>query len=251
VLSGVLELTDAVFDTSPALVGVTSIVTDTSPPLAIVPSAHVTVPLPEQEPCEALDATNVNPAGNVSVTVVPIAESGPALWTASVYRSVLPTTPWTGAAVLVIDRSAADGAVTVTSVLAELFPATGSVDCEDTDTALCSVPAAVGVTCSVIVADLPLNSETMLQVSVPPGALSHEPVGLMVAESNVTPEGSVSVTVIPAAAVLALSFLTVIVYSSGVPAATDPADATLLTDTSAWSAGSLITDRKALRAPLE
>jgi hypothetical protein len=79
---------------------------------------------------------------------------------------------------------------------------------------------------------LAAKQDTMLQVSVPPG-LSHDPVGLLLAESNVTPEGSASVTAIPAAAVLARSFLTVIVYSSGVPAATDPADATLLTDTSA------------------
>ena len=53
-------------------------------PEAIVPSAQVTVAVPEQVPWQGVAEANVTPAGSVSVTVDALAESGPALATVRV-----------------------------------------------------------------------------------------------------------------------------------------------------------------------
>ena len=67
---------------SPAASGVTEISTPAPCPLAIVPSAHVTVPLDSAHvPWDGVADPNVTPAGSVSVTVTPVALDGPALAT--------------------------------------------------------------------------------------------------------------------------------------------------------------------------
>ena len=60
--------------------GTTLMVTLAVPPVATVPSAHVTVPeASEQLPWDGVAEVNVTPPGNVSVTVTPAALEGPAL----------------------------------------------------------------------------------------------------------------------------------------------------------------------------
>src|SRR3954462_15978856 len=54
-------------------------------PLVSVPMAQVTVPVPLHDPCEGMAETNVVPAGRVSVTVTPLAASGPLFMTLVVY----------------------------------------------------------------------------------------------------------------------------------------------------------------------
>ena len=79
------ELTLAVFVIEPWAWGVTLIETLALPPIAIVPSGHVTVPDAwEQVPWDGVAETKVTPAGRVSVTVVLVAPEGPALLTLSV-----------------------------------------------------------------------------------------------------------------------------------------------------------------------
>jgi hypothetical protein len=57
--------------------GVTTIVTVALAPLVNVPIEQVTVLVPLQLPSVVADETNVVLAGNVSVTVTPVAELGP------------------------------------------------------------------------------------------------------------------------------------------------------------------------------
>jgi hypothetical protein len=73
--SEVVDETDAVFESGPAAVGVTTIVTVAEAPDASVPTLHVMVVVPLQ-PVPVTD-TNVAPAGSVSVIVTAFAESGP------------------------------------------------------------------------------------------------------------------------------------------------------------------------------
>ena len=76
------EATLAWFVTVPWLFGRTLIWTLAVPPLATVPSAHVTVPADsEQLPWEALAESKVELDGSMSVTVTPVAPCGPALET--------------------------------------------------------------------------------------------------------------------------------------------------------------------------
>jgi hypothetical protein len=76
--SAVVELTVAVFESGPAAVGVTTIVTVADAPAAREPSSHVTTPPPEQLPAEADAETNVTAAGSGSLTVTASAVLGPA-----------------------------------------------------------------------------------------------------------------------------------------------------------------------------
>jgi hypothetical protein len=70
----------AVFVTTVAVVGVTTIVTVALPPLAIVPIAHDTVPATwVHVPCDGVAEPNATPPGKLSVMMTPVAESGPAL----------------------------------------------------------------------------------------------------------------------------------------------------------------------------
>ena len=77
-----LALTVAVLLIVPAVVGVTTMVTPTVAALATLPRLHVTVPPAWlQFPCAEDAETKVTPAGNVSLTVTPLAVDGPALLT--------------------------------------------------------------------------------------------------------------------------------------------------------------------------
>ena len=84
-LSVASEVTLTVLEFVPAVCGRTLRSMLASPPLASVPSAHVTVPLAcEQLPCDAVAESKSAPAGSGSLTLTPVAAEGPALWTAMV-----------------------------------------------------------------------------------------------------------------------------------------------------------------------
>ena len=68
-------LTVAVLLNGPAWVGDTTIVAVADAPLAIDPSAHVTVPFASAHP--VLPDTYVTPAGSTSLNTMPVAVSGP------------------------------------------------------------------------------------------------------------------------------------------------------------------------------
>src|ERR1017187_2446489 len=81
--SGVVETTVAVLESGPDEFGLaTTITTVAEPPLAMVPREQLTVLVPEQDPCDGVAETNVEPAGKTSFTVTPAAELGPAFATA-------------------------------------------------------------------------------------------------------------------------------------------------------------------------
>ncbi len=77
--SGSVPLADtvAVFDTDPAIVGVTTIDTVAFAPTASEPRLQVTVDVPVQDPLDAFADTNVTPAGRTSVTTAALPASGP------------------------------------------------------------------------------------------------------------------------------------------------------------------------------
>ncbi len=79
-----LAETVAVFDSTPACVGVTTMLTETVAPLATDPSTQVTVVVPLHDPIDALAETNVTVAGSVSVTVTLVPAFGPRFDTAIV-----------------------------------------------------------------------------------------------------------------------------------------------------------------------
>jgi len=79
------EVTVAWFVIDPGPVGWTLISTPAFPPFAIVPSAHVTVPLScEQVPCVGMAESKVTPPGSASVKLTPVASCGPELCAVSV-----------------------------------------------------------------------------------------------------------------------------------------------------------------------
>ena len=71
-------VTVAVLEISPARFGVTTMLTVTTEPLAIEPSAHVIVVVPVQPPTEETAETSVTDAGSVSVTTALLEAFGPA-----------------------------------------------------------------------------------------------------------------------------------------------------------------------------
>src|SRR4030066_467748 len=88
------------------LIGVTTSVIVAEAVLAMTPRLHDCVVVPVQLPCDGVLETNVTPAGNVSLTVTPVAVSGPALLTVMVYVRLLPAVIGSGASVIVIPRFA-------------------------------------------------------------------------------------------------------------------------------------------------
>ena len=111
--SAVVASTDAVFERSTSVVGVTLIVTVTGVVMRTVPRLQVTVVVTcVQLPWLATAEPNVTFGGRVSVSTTPVAGSGPALATVIVYVSSCPTCTGSGKSVLATERSA-DGAVTV------------------------------------------------------------------------------------------------------------------------------------------
>jgi hypothetical protein len=76
--SDVVDVTVAVFDRAPELVGVTTTETVAFAPLAIVPSEHVSVlAATAHEPCDGVAETNVTPAGSGSEIETFWASDGP------------------------------------------------------------------------------------------------------------------------------------------------------------------------------
>jgi hypothetical protein len=185
----------AVLPISPAIVVVTTTVIVAFAPFAKLPRLHVKTP-PEgtpQVPWLGLAESNVTLAGNVSVTVTPVAELGPLLVTVIVYVTCSPTETGSGVSVLVIARSAEETeGLTVVDEVALLLPGTGSLVVLDTLAVLLNVPAAVGVTTIVTVALAPLATLPRLQVTV---LVPLQPPWLGVADTNVVAAGNVSVTV--------------------------------------------------------
>ena len=78
------ELTMAVFVIVPTVVGVTTMLTAAFTPVAIVPRLQVIVAAPVQLPWLDVTETKVTPAGNLSVSVTPVAGEGPLLLAVSV-----------------------------------------------------------------------------------------------------------------------------------------------------------------------
>src|SRR5687767_4786548 len=74
----------ALFVIVPGVFGVTRIVTVAFALLLIVPRLQVTGAVPEQEPCDGVDETNVTLTGKVSVSTTLVAFDGPAFETVSV-----------------------------------------------------------------------------------------------------------------------------------------------------------------------
>ena len=167
------------------------------PVFARVPSEQVTVPPDcEQLPWDGVAELNVTPAGNVSVSVMPVALDGPELATPTVYVSCWPCVTGSGESVLVTARSA-DGDVTVVEAAAPLLEVFGSPVSEVTFAWFVIEPWAWGVTLIETLALPAFARVPSEQVTVPPDCEQLPCEG--VAELYVTPAGSVSVTVTPAA----------------------------------------------------
>lgn len=80
--SGSDAATVAVLDMAPGVEEVFSTrVIVALPPVANAPTAHDTVVVPLQDPCDGVAETNVAPAGRTSVTTTPLAALGPLLTT--------------------------------------------------------------------------------------------------------------------------------------------------------------------------
>ena len=138
--------------------------------------------------------TNVTPAGSVSVTVRFAASDGPMSVTLSVYATELEAVTAAGP-VLVIARSA-DWPSPRSSPTRCCWPGSGPASSAATDAVLVRLAACAGaVTVTVIAgADAPVASAGRVQVTETLPAFEHaQPVP--VAHTNVTPAGSVSVTV--------------------------------------------------------
>src|SRR5437899_569709 len=102
------EFTVAVLLRMPSLCGRTLMSTVALWPLATVPNAQLTVPVPrEQLPCDGVAESNDTPAGRVSSTCTEAALDGPALSAISVYVSSCPADTGSGESVFVSERSAA------------------------------------------------------------------------------------------------------------------------------------------------
>ena len=136
--------------------------------------------------------TNVTPAGRVSVMDSALASEGPLFTTTSEYATDAPATTVAGP-VLVMARSA-EG-VTVVDAVEVLLPGTGSVVADVTVAVSDSVAACPGaVTVTVIDgAEVPVASVGRVQVTetLPVFEQVHP---VPVADTKVTPAGSVSVT---------------------------------------------------------
>src|SRR5688572_14090393 len=179
-----VETTAASFVSEPGAPALTLISTPTSAPLAIVPSAHVTVlPMRTQLPCVVVAETKVIPPGSESLRDTLGALAGPLLWTVRLYVSCWPESTGSGASVIVNARSATGS--TVVDALAELLTSTGSAVDADTLAWLVIVPPEAGVTVIATLALAPLPRLPSGHVTVP-DACEHEPWD-GVAELKVTP----------------------------------------------------------------
>src|ERR1700730_13866128 len=183
-----MPATGAVFVIVPAVAGVVTLMVNVAlAPEARLPTVQVTVPAEFVHP--VLAETKVTPAGRVSVTVTPVAGDGPLFLATIVYASGLLVLAVAGA-VLVIDRSADTGVLTVVDAEAVLLAVFGSGWSAFTVAVFVIVPAVAGVvTLMVNVALAPLARLATVQVTVPA-----EFVHPVLAETKVTPAGRVAVT---------------------------------------------------------
>src|SRR5262249_8909478 len=133
-------------------------------PAATDPRLQVTVAAPEQVPTLVDDDPKLTPAGSVSMTVTATAGLGPSLRTMRVYVTGVPASAGLGEPVFVIDRSA--DVPTIVDVEAVLLPLLGSAVVDDSEAVFEIVPAAVGATAIVIVAEPLLAIVPRLQETV-------------------------------------------------------------------------------------
>ncbi len=120
-------LTVAVFVTTAGFAGMvrTSVIV-AEPPGTSDPIVHVTVDVPEHDPCVGVAELNVVPDGRTSATTVLMASTGPLFVTRSVYVTVAPVADVLPLAVLEMLTSVAPG-TTGAAVLDVLFAAVESV----------------------------------------------------------------------------------------------------------------------------
>jgi hypothetical protein len=199
------------------------------------PRLQVTVVTPltvvvVQGPGLADAETNVTPVGSVSVTVIPLAVLGPALYTVIVYCKVAPTnTEPVGDTDLLTVRSA-PGLTVVDAVEVRSAESGSAVGLDTTAVfAIDGTAEAVGFTVMVIVTLCPLVIVPRVHDTV---AVPLQVPSVVVVDTHVTVVGSVSVT-ITLAAELGPAFVTVSVYVRFCPASTEPAEAVLVIERSA------------------
>ena len=144
----------------------------------------------EHVPCDGVAESNVTPAGSVSVRLAAVTASGPEFSTMSVYVSCCPSSSGSGESVLVSDRSAAWS--TVVSALALLSKGSGSTTRERTLAWFVIEPALCGLT-SIVTVALASSARLPSAQSTMPASSEHVPCE-GVADSKVTPAGSVSVS---------------------------------------------------------
>jgi hypothetical protein len=169
---------------------------------------------------------NVTPLGSVSVTVTPAALEGPALWTASVYVNSCPEDTGSGESDFVIERSATGSTVVVAPAV--LLAGLGSLVLEDTVAVLVIGPVTWGVTLIWTLALAPLATDPSGQVTVPADCVQPLPWE-GVAETNVTPAGSVSLR-LTAAALEGPALLIPSVYVSSWPWSTGSGESDLVSE---------------------
>src|SRR5712692_10588546 len=218
--SAVGELTQALLLMLPPSLGAvtTMVIGGAGPGGRSVLRVQVTTPaLCAQTQVLPLALTKLTPAGSVSVTViVAAAVEGPPLVTCSVYVSAPPAVTGSGASLLVIDRSAE--AVTVVGSVAQLFSGLGSAVGELTQALLLMLPPSLGAVTTMVIGGAGPGGRSVLRVQVPTPPLCAQTQVLPLALTKVTPAGSVSVTVIVAAAVEGPPLVTCSVYVSAPPA---------------------------------
>src|SRR5439155_6604797 len=120
-----------------------------------------------------------------------------------------------------------------------LLERAGSVGLLVTEALLVTEPAAVGVTTSVTVALAPGANDCSMQFAV---TVPAQTPWLAVADANVVPAGTVSLTTTPEAYCVPLLLCAVSVYESGLPANTGSGESAFESDTSAVAAVQLGND---------
>jgi hypothetical protein len=106
----------AVFRITPIAASRTVMCNVAVPSTANDPTVHIPV-AGSYAPCDALELTKTTPLGSTSVTVTPVAASGPLSCAVMVYVSSSPITGFASLTVLVTAMSAYDPGATMVSVL--------------------------------------------------------------------------------------------------------------------------------------
>ncbi len=183
--------TDAPLTAVPAAEGaLTAMVIAGAAPTASVARVHVTVAVPLQLQPGPVAETRDAPVGSVSETATDAAVEGPPLATFSVYVMGLPAQISAGPPDCAIERSAR--AKTVDVVEAPLLAEAGSFVADETPAVLTMDPASAGVVTEIEIGEAAVTpSEGSVHVTGPvPEQVQPAPL----ADTNVVPAGSVSVT---------------------------------------------------------